>query len=119
MNDEIGVDRRRVLRAAGWTGAAGIGAVLATPSPAVAHLQGVQAIDVKAHGAAGNGSTDDWAAIQSALDEVTSINATPNVVYFPAGDYVVSKPLVPRSNTMMVCTHTVDCVADLNPPSQC
>lgn len=101
------------------TGAAGVGAVVALPGRAAAHQQSVEAIDVRAHGATGDGSTDDWAAIQSALDEVTSSNATPNVVFFPAGDYVVSKPLVPKSNTLMVGTHTVDCVADLNPPSQC
>lgn len=112
-------DRRGVLRAAGMVGAGGIGAVVAAPAPALAHQQPWQVIDVKQHGALGDGTTDDWAAIQAALDEVGTANATPNVVYFPAGDYVVSKPLVPRTNTMMVGTHTVDYVADANPVSQC
>ena len=66
-------DRRRLLRAAGMTGAAGVGAVVALPGRAAAHQQSVEAIDVQAHGATGDGSTDDWAAIQSALDEVTSV----------------------------------------------
>lgn len=116
------VGRRRMLRTAAVAGAGGIGAmgaVVATPSPAEAHQQSLQVIDVRAHGAIGDGVADDRAAIQSALNEVSSNSRTPNVVHFPAGDYAVSGPLVPKPNTLMWGTHTTDVVGDYDPPSQC
>lgn len=48
------------------------------------------ALNVKDFGAAGNGSTDDTAAIQSAIDTLPSAGG---LVMIPAGTYVVSSPL--------------------------
>ncbi len=52
-------------------------------------------VDVRAYGATGDGSTDDTAAIQAAL-EATPANGT---CYLPPGTYVVLAPLKPRSGT--------------------
>lgn len=49
-------------------------------------------VDVKDFGATGNGSTDDTAAIQAALDQFNNIG--PGEVYFPPGTYVTSSPLI-------------------------
>ncbi|HKR81426.1 MAG TPA: glycosyl hydrolase family 28-related protein [Candidatus Saccharimonadales bacterium] len=46
--------------------------------------KGSQLFDVKAFGAAGDGSTDDTAAIQSAIDAATPTKGT---VFFPPGTY--------------------------------
>ena len=45
-----------------------------------------RAIDVRAKGAIGNGSRDDTAAFQSAVDALPSAGGT---VYVPAGDYLI------------------------------
>jgi len=53
-------------------------------------------VDVKAHGAIGDGSTDDTAAIQAAIDsygQETGATATGGVVYFPPGTYKVTSQL--------------------------
>lgn len=42
--------------------------------------------DVKDYGATGNGTTDDTAAIQAAIDDAESPQARPGVVFFPSGD---------------------------------
>jgi len=47
-------------------------------------------LNVKAYGATGNGTTDDTAAIQAALTAAQ----LGQVVYFPAGRYLVSSPVV-------------------------
>jgi parallel beta-helix repeat protein len=57
------------------------------------------AVSVKDFGAAGDGATDDTAEIQAALDAVPAVGGC---VYFPAGTYVVSAPLVVDSNTVLV-----------------
>lgn len=56
----------------------------------VAYDKGGQVYNVKAYGALGDNSTDDRAAIQSAID---ACEATTNggVVYFPAGRYKVNR----------------------------
>ncbi|ULT28276.1 hypothetical protein KUH03_17805 [Sphingobacterium sp. E70] len=46
-------------------------------------------LNVKDFGALGDGSTDDTDALQKALDKGTGKS-----VFFPRGDYVISKPLV-------------------------
>lgn len=46
-------------------------------------------VSVKDHGAKGNGVTDDTAAVQSALSAAT----TTNLIYFPAGSYIITSTL--------------------------
>jgi hypothetical protein len=48
-------------------------------------------LNVKNYGAAGNGTTDDTAALQATIDAYNS--ATHSVVYLPAGTYKISAPL--------------------------
>lgn len=58
------------------------------PSPPPATTPG-PTVDVTQFGAAGDGKTDNWQAIQKAL------NAAPNgTIYFPPGTYLVSAPIV-------------------------
>jgi hypothetical protein len=47
-------------------------------------------INVKYYGATGNGTTDDTTAIQKAADAALAING---VLYFPAGNYLVSSSI--------------------------
>lgn len=47
--------------------------------------------NVKNYGAVGDGVTDDTAAVK---DAVTACNLTGGVVYFPAGSYVLTDPLI-------------------------
>jgi glucan 1,3-beta-glucosidase len=62
--------------------------------------------NVQDFGATGNGSTDDTADIQKALNAVPA--ATPlipsgAIVYFPRGNYLISQPLIrQQSNTRCV-----------------
>ncbi|PYH99442.1 exo-beta-1,3-glucanase Exg0 [Aspergillus ellipticus CBS 707.79] len=65
--------------------------------------------NVKDYGAKGDGSTDDTAAINEAISSggrcgegCDSSTTTPALVYFPAGTYVVSKPLIQYYYTQMV-----------------
>lgn len=53
--------------------------------------------DVKAHGAVGDGTTDDRAAIQSALDAARTAGG--GLVYFPAGTYLIKAPLFVGART--------------------
>jgi hypothetical protein len=48
--------------------------------------------NVRNFGAVGNGSTDDWDAIQKAVD--WTANNGRGTIYFPPGTYRVSKPIV-------------------------
>lgn len=54
-------------------------------------------VNVKDFGAVGDGATDDYEAIQNALDSVG--NAGGGEVYFPKGTYLTSKTLRIHSNT--------------------
>lgn len=47
-------------------------------------------------GATGDGMTDDTAAILRALDAAAA--TAPSVLYFPAGIYLVTKPLIAPAN---------------------
>ncbi|KAI5795641.1 pectate lyase superfamily protein-domain-containing protein [Geopyxis carbonaria] len=65
--------------------------------------------NVKDYGAKGDGSTDDTEAINSAIQEGSrcgkgcdSSTITPALVYFPAGTYVVSKPIVAMYYSQLV-----------------
>lgn len=57
--------------------------------------------DAKEYGAAGNGTTDDTAAIQAAIDAMTS----GGVLYFPAGTYKITGTLYLTSSTNMITYH--------------
>jgi hypothetical protein len=56
------------------------------------------AFNVKDYGALGDGSNDDTAEIQAALDAVPSVGG---IVFFPAGNYKITAPLVPKTQTTM------------------
>jgi polygalacturonase len=56
--------------------------------------------EVRAYGAAGNGTTDDTAAIQAALAAARAAGG--GTVHLPAGVYIISKWLVYDSNTQLV-----------------
>jgi len=59
-------------------------------------------INVKDFGAKGDGVTDDYAAIQAALDSIVNPNQT--AVYFPKGNYKISNTLrVKTSYTGLYC----------------
>ncbi|KAJ9136814.1 Pectin lyase-like protein [Pleurostoma richardsiae] len=65
--------------------------------------------NVKDYGAVGDGSTDDTAAINSAISDgdrcgqgCDSSTTTPALVYFPPGTYVVSQPIVQLYYTQFV-----------------
>jgi hypothetical protein len=111
MGDANKIDRRTMLEQGATTLGvlAGVGAVApeglsarasgtASPRGLAPRLQELDWINVKDHGAVGDGTTDDTAAIQAAIDATGG--PTPQarreggVVYLPQGDYVVSAPLV-------------------------
>ncbi|UKZ56764.1 hypothetical protein TrVGV298_010605 [Trichoderma virens] len=54
-------------------------------------------ISVKDHGAVGDGVTDDTAAINSAL----ALATTENLIYFPAGSYIVTSTIIVPAHTRM------------------
>lgn len=55
--------------------------------------------NVKAHGATGNGSTDDTAAINAAI---ALANASTGVVFFPRGTYKISAGLTPITSGVIL-----------------
>jgi hypothetical protein len=77
----------------------GIGVATTTPqiklevvgNPARLKLQdkGGEVYDVRAFGAAGDGTTDDRAAIQSAINAAETADPAFGIVYFPPGKYLV------------------------------
>ncbi|KAI1078144.1 pectate lyase superfamily protein-domain-containing protein [Whalleya microplaca] len=66
--------------------------------------------NVKDFGAKGDGSTDDTAAITSAMNQpddrclqgCASTTTTPAIVYFPPGTYMISSSIVPPYFTQMI-----------------
>ncbi len=62
-------------------------------------FDGAHVVNVKDYGATGNGSTDDAAAIQSAVAAVTGTGGT---VYFPPGTYKVGTSIVPANNVALI-----------------
>jgi hypothetical protein len=87
------MDRRDFLRAGLPTGAAL--AISARPTPAIAQTNNPQLINVRDHGAKGDGRADDTAALQKAFDAVTD-NGT---LYIPTGRYRLTRTvsLPPRN----------------------
>jgi glucan 1,3-beta-glucosidase len=65
--------------------------------PQYADLDVGSIISVKDHGAVGDGVTDDTKAIQAALNLAT----TSNLIYFPAGSYIVTSTLMVSPTTRM------------------
>lgn len=61
--------------------------------------------NVLAYGATGNGSTDDTAAIQAAINAST----TGSTVYFPAGTYIISATLSLAGDRSYIGTHRLGC----------
>lgn len=57
-------------------------------------------INVKAYGALGNGSDDDTAEIQAAIDDAAALGM--RHVYFPQGTYVITSPGLVISGDMML-----------------
>jgi len=79
--------RRRALFAGTVVGLAGT-ALAAEASPAAAAAVSLDWYNVRDHGATGNGSDDDTAAIQAAI--TAAATAGGGTVYFPAGKYAVT-----------------------------
>ncbi|MGI8858359.1 MAG: glycosyl hydrolase family 28-related protein [Thermomicrobiales bacterium] len=82
----------------------GTRATTAAPTAATsADLRARGVIDVKQHGAMGDGKTDDTAAIQAAIDAVP---ATGGAVSFPSGTYIVAPGktvgIVIKSNLLLM-----------------
>ena len=51
-------------------------------------------LNVQWFGATGNGSTDDWYAIQKGINYILNDNIAGRTLYFPAGNYKISRPLI-------------------------
>lgn len=75
------------------TGSGGTTALLSTTLQTALHDAGGQVFDVRAFGAAGDGSTDDTTAIAAAQTAAGS-----GCVYFPPGTYVVSGLSITHAN---------------------
>lgn len=81
------VSRRRMLGVA--SGAAGglLASRALNPDIAQAVAAGDLVVSVKDYGAVGNGTTDDYAAVQAAINAVGAAGGT---VFFPEGTYLIS-----------------------------
>jgi hypothetical protein len=82
------LDRRTYMRLAGGAAAAAtMGTAASATAAADSHSAGDRLnVTAEPYGANGDGSSDDTAAIQSAIDDASS----GDTVYFPAGTYAVS-----------------------------
>jgi Pectate lyase superfamily protein len=105
--EATGIERRQLLHAAGAGAALAVGSRVSTAKaaePANSNLPTQGFVNVRDYGAAGNGSADDTAAINSAINAATG-NAAPaaNVrfpasgVYLPPGSYKVTSDLLIQS----------------------
>jgi polygalacturonase len=76
----------------GWSGPLTLEVLSQSPWAA----QDKKRIHAREFGATGDGMTDDTAAILRALDAAAA--TAPSVLYFPAGIYLVTKPLIAPAN---------------------
>ncbi len=61
--------------------------------------KGGQVFNVKAYGAKGDGTTDDYTAVQTAID---AAGTTGGIVYFPIGHYLISQTLTVNYNSVVL-----------------
>ena len=61
--------------------------VVVTPAGGAESVEAIGLVSVKTYGAAGDGETDDTAAVQAAV-------SSGDTIYFPAGTYRISKPIL-------------------------
>jgi hypothetical protein len=54
--------------------------------------KGGNVFDVKAYGATGNGSTNDWANINAAVAALVAAGG--GTLYFPRGEFIINQPIV-------------------------
>lgn len=73
-----------------------------SPSELKADMHADYMVNVKDYGAKGDGTTDDTAALQAAIDAAASTLAMG--VYIPAGTYIVTTPLVLQTYSDAVTT---------------
>lgn len=55
---------------------------------------GQEALDVRWFGARGDGRSDDWYAIQKGIDYILNHELAARTLYFPAGSYLITRPLI-------------------------
>lgn len=73
-----------------------------SPEELKADMHADYTVNVRDFGAKGDGSTDDTAAIQAAIDRAASTLAM--AVYVPAGTYIITAPLVIQTYSDAVTT---------------
>ncbi|MDH6130751.1 hypothetical protein P3T37_000118 [Kitasatospora sp. MAA4] len=80
--------RRRALLTGAIAGLAGAATVAGAAPASAAGTSGPDWLNVKDYGAVGDGSTDDTAAVQSAISAASAAGG--GTVYFPVGNYLVT-----------------------------
>jgi len=88
MSKEIGFSRRGLLKGMAIAGGAATAAVVVGRPEAASATTPPDSYDVTAYGATGDGTTDDTAAIQSAINAAHTAGG--GRVYFPVGTYIVT-----------------------------
>ncbi|HEV2479873.1 MAG TPA: glycosyl hydrolase family 28-related protein [Puia sp.] len=72
-------------------------------------------LNVKWFGAMGNGSTDDWYAIQKGIDYILNLSSASRTLYFPPGNYKISRPLlIARPSGHTYLQSSIDLVGPAN-----
>lgn len=61
--------------------------------------ENAQTFNVRTYGAIGNGTSDDLAPIQAAIDAANAAGG--GIVFFPEGTYIVSNRIAPKSNVTL------------------
>ncbi len=91
--------RRMALSVGGLAALAGVGAAMLPAGAAEASGTSISGFfDVTSYGAKGDGTTDDTAAIQSAINAAGGYG----LVWFPQGTYLISSALLPPSNQRLL-----------------